>query len=45
MDNTNDLMNRCSICGIISLKSNFHKNENMSDGFNPQCKFCTKNIL
>ena len=42
MDNTNDLMKRCSRCGIISLKSNFHKNKNVSAGFNPQCKFCAK---
>ena len=40
-----DLMKRCSSCGNISLKSNFHKNKNMSDGFQPQCDFCTKSII
>ena len=37
-----NLVKNCSKCGIISLESNFHKNENMSDGFNPKCKFCRK---
>ena len=35
----------CSKYGIISLKSNFHKNTKTSDGFYPQCKLCRKNIL
>ena len=26
---------KCSKCGIISLKSNFHKNKNKNDGFQP----------
>ena len=37
-----DDMKRCSRCEITSLKNNFHKNKNMSDGFNPRCKFCRK---
>ena len=37
-----DLIKKCLKCGIISIKSNFHKNKTMSDGFNPQCKFCRK---
>ena len=32
---------RCRYKNIL-LKSNFHKIKNMSDGFKPQCKFCTK---
>ena len=37
-----DLVKKCSRCGIISLKSNFHKNKNMNDGFQPYCKSCKK---
>ena len=37
-----DAMKKCSKCKTIYSKRNFHKNKNMSDGFNPQCKFCTK---
>ena len=37
-----DLVKKCSKCGIISLKSNFHKNKNMNDGFQPYCKSCIK---
>ena len=37
-----DLIKNCRVCKNILLKSNFHKNKNMSDEFNPQCKFCTK---
>ena len=37
-----DLVKKCSKCKNILLKSNFHKNKNVSDGFNPQCKFCTE---
>ena len=40
-----DLVKKCCRCKNILLKSNFHKNKNMSDGFKPQCKFCTKNIM
>ena len=36
------LVKICCSCGIFSLKTNFHKNKNMIDGFNPQCKFCRK---
>ena len=35
-----DLIKKCSKCGTISLKSNFHKNKNMRDGFVSQCKSC-----
>ena len=35
-----DLVKKCGKCGIISLKSNFHKNKNMNDGFQPYCKSC-----
>ena len=49
MDNTNDLMKRCSRCGIISLKSNLLKNEIKNDGLNQHCKifekFIEKNVI
>ena len=32
-----DLVKKCSKCGIISLKSNFHRNKNMKDGLQPHC--------
>ena len=35
-----DLVLKCSKCGILSLKSNFHKRTKSSDGFESQCKFC-----
>ena len=34
------LFKRCSKCGIISVKSNFHKNKNRKDGLKSRCKFC-----
>ena len=37
-----ELVEKCRVCQNILLKSNFHQNKNMSDGFNPQCKLCTK---
>ena len=37
-----DLVKKCSKCGIISLKSNFHENKNMKDGLQSQCKLCTR---
>ena len=37
-----DLFKKCCRCKIISLKSNFHKNKNMSDGFQPNCITCVK---
>ena len=37
-----DLVKKCCRCKNILLKSNFHKNRNMSDGFQPKCKFCTQ---
>ena len=33
-----DLVKKCSKCGNISLKSNFHKNKKSSDGLFAQCK-------
>ena len=35
-----DLIKKCSKCGNISLKSNFHKNKNRRDGLVSQCKSC-----
>ena len=35
-----DLVKKCSKCGIISLKSNFHKKLKSSDGLQPHCKSC-----
>ena len=36
-------MKRCSKCGIISLKSNFHKDKTKNDGLKSNCKVCRKN--
>ena len=38
--NDYNLIKKCSKCGIISLKSNFHKRSKSSVGFHSQCKFC-----
>ena len=35
-----DLIKRCSKCGNISLKSNFHKKLSSKDGLQFQCKNC-----
>ena len=35
-----NLIKKCSKCGIISLKSNFHKNKKSNDGLVSQCKCC-----
>ena len=35
-----DLVKKCSKCGVISLKSSFHKNKKCSDGLVSQCKCC-----
>ena len=35
-----DLVKKCSKCGNISLKSNFHKNRNSKDGLFSYCKSC-----
>ena len=35
-----DLVKKCSNCGIISLKSNFHKKLKSSDGLFSHCKSC-----
>ena len=40
--NDYELIKKCSRCKNILLKSTFHKNKIMGDGFNPQSKFCTK---
>ena len=37
-----DLIKKCPKCGIISLKSNFHKRMLSIDGLDPRCKFCEK---
>ena len=37
-----DLAKKCSKCGIISLKSNFHENQNRKHGVNSMCKVCMK---
>ena len=38
-----DLVEKCTKCEIVLLKSNFHKNENLSDGsLYKQCKSCRK---
>ena len=37
-----ELIKKCSKCGIVSLKSNFHKNKKSKDGLHPQCIFCRK---
>ena len=35
-----DLVKKCSKCGTIYLKSNFHKNKITKDGLFSQCKSC-----
>ena len=35
-------LKKCSKCENILLKSNFHKNKNMSDGLQPHCISCKK---
>ena len=37
-----DLVKKCSRCGIISLKGNFHKRTLSKDGLYNQCKVCRK---
>ena len=37
-----DLVKKCRVCGIISLKSNFPNNKNRKDGLQSRCKFCVK---
>ena len=36
------LVKKCGKCENILLKSNFHKNKNMSDGLQPHCISCKK---
>ena len=33
-----DLIKKCSKCGIVKRKSNFHKNSKSRDGFDNQCR-------
>ena len=40
--NDYDLVKKCSRCGIISLRSNFHKRTLSKDGLYNQCKVCRK---
>ena len=37
-----DLIKKCSKCGIVNLKSNFHKNKNMNDGLQAHCISCVQ---
>ena len=37
-----DLIEKCSKCGIISLKSIFHKNKLTKGGSRSECKNCEK---
>ena len=40
-----DLVKKCCIYKNNLLKSNLHKNKNMSDVFKPHCNFCTEKIF
>ena len=35
---------KCSNCGISSLKSNYHKKSRSKDGLTAHCKLCQKNF-
>ena len=37
-----DLIKKCCRCGIISMKSNFHKNKKSKDELSSVCKGCMK---
>ena len=37
-----DLIKNSSKCGIISLKSYFHRDIKKNDGLTPHCKLCRK---
>ena len=37
-----DGIKKCSKCGIISIKSTFHKNKLNKDGFRSACRICGK---
>ena len=37
-----DLVKKCSKCGIISLKSNFHRDIKTNDELTPHCNNCRK---
>ena len=38
-----ELVKKCSKCGILKLKSNFHKDEAKSNGYRSECITCRKN--
>ena len=38
-----DSVKKCYNCGIIPLKSNFHKDKTKMDVLDPKCIFCIKN--
>ena len=38
--NDYDLIEECSKCGIISLKSNIYKDRTNKNGYRPECKIC-----
>ena len=35
-----DLVKKCSKCGIVKLKSNFHKDKKSKDGLTSHCRVC-----
>ena len=37
-----NFVKKCGKCGIISLKSNFHKGKTKNDGLKRNCKVCRK---
>ena len=37
-----DDVNRCSMCKMISSKSNFYKDITKNDDYRSSCKFCPK---
>ena len=37
-----DNVKRCSMCKMISSKSNFNKDITKNDGYRSSCKFCSK---
>ena len=39
-----DLVEKCSKCGIMSLKSKFHKIKAKSNGYRSECITCRKKI-
>ena len=41
-EKTFNLVKKCCSCGIISLKSNFHRDRTKKDGYRPHFKICCK---